>query len=105
MQTLTYRFPADRTPVRQVHVGAVASGDLEILLDPSADSSHADVRVSTSAGGFDAVWNELLARFFARTPVSGRWKLNDFGATPDMVTLRLEQAAGAANGAGPRGRP
>ena len=44
MQTLTYRFPADRTPVRQVHVGVVAAGDLEILLDPSADSSHADVR-------------------------------------------------------------
>ena len=105
MQTLTYRFPADRTPVRQVHVGAVATGDLEILLDPSADSSHADVRVSTSVGGFDVVWNELLARFFARTPVSGRWELNDFGANPDVVTLRLDQAAGAANGAGPRGRP
>ena len=105
MQTLTYRFPADRTPVRQVHVGMVASGDVEILLDPSADSSHADVRVRTSVGGFDAVWQEVLARFFARTPVSGRWELNDFGATPDVETLRLDQAAGGANGVGPRGRP
>jgi malonate decarboxylase delta subunit len=105
MQTLRYRFPADRTPVRQVHVGVVASGDVQILLDPSSDSSHADVRVSTSVGGFDAVWYELLAHFFTRTPVSGRWELNDFGATPDVVTLRLDQAAGAANGAGPRDRP
>jgi malonate decarboxylase delta subunit len=86
-------------------VGVVASGDLEILLDPSADSGYADVRVSTSVGGFEAVWAELLARFFARTPVSGRWELNDFGATPDVVTFRLDQAAGAANGAGPRARP
>ena len=105
MQTLTYRFPADRTPVRQVHVGTVAPGDVEILLDPSADSRHADVRVSTSVGGFDAGWHELLARFFARTPVSGRWELNDFGASTDVLTLRLDQAAGAAHGAGPRGRP
>jgi malonate decarboxylase delta subunit len=105
MQTLTYRFPAGRTPARQVHVGAVALGDVEILLDPSTDSGHADVRVSTSVSGFDAAWHEVLGRFFARTPVSGRWELNDFGATPDVVTLRLDQAAGAANGAGPRGRP
>ena len=72
MQTLTYRFPADRHPVRRVHVGVVASGDLEILLDPpSAPARHADVRVRTSVNGFDTVWHDVLARFFARTPISG----------------------------------
>jgi malonate decarboxylase delta subunit len=101
VQTLTYRFPATRTPVRQVHVGVVASGDVEILLVPSGEASHADVRVRTSVDGFDTVWHDVLGRFFARTPVSGRWELNDFGATPGVVTLRLDQAAGAANGASP----
>ena len=97
MQTLTYRFPADRHPVRRVHVGVVASGDLEILLDPpSAAARHADVRVRTSVNGFDTVWHDVLARFFARTPISGRWELNDFGATPGVVTLRLGQVAEAA---------
>lgn len=98
MQTLTYQFPATRTPAQQIHVGVVASGDVEILLHPSADASHADVRVRTSVDGFDTVWHDVLARFFARTAVSGRWELNDFGATPGVVMLRLQQAAEAANG-------
>ena len=37
-----------------------------------------------------------LERFFAHTPLRGRWELNDFGATPAVVTLRLRQAAEAA---------
>jgi malonate decarboxylase delta subunit len=97
MQTLTYRFPATHAPARRVHVGVVASGDLEILLDPpSAGERHADVRVRTSVNGFDTVWHDVLARFFARTPMSGRWELNDFGATPGVVTLRLGQVTEAA---------
>jgi malonate decarboxylase acyl carrier protein len=49
-----------------------------------------------SVNGFDTVWHDVLARFFARTPISGRWELNDFGATPGVVTLRLGQIAEAA---------
>ncbi|OKH79815.1 malonate decarboxylase subunit delta [Mycobacterium sp. ST-F2] len=92
MQTLTYQFPASRTP-RRTHVGVVASGDLEILLDESSDANVADVRVRTSVDGFDTVWQATLERFFSHTPLGGRWELNDFGATPAVVTLRLRQAA------------
>jgi malonate decarboxylase delta subunit len=106
MQTLTYQFRADRTPPRRVHIGVVASGDLEILLDlRSEGASHADVRVRTSVDGFDTVWHDVLARFFARTPLSGRWELNDFGATPGVVTLRLQQAADAATSADSEEKP
>ncbi|TGD86727.1 malonate decarboxylase acyl carrier protein [Mycolicibacterium sp. CH28] len=104
MQTLTYHFPATRAAGAAVHVGVVASGDLEILLEPpdaGAPSDHASVRVRTSVNGFDTVWREVLNRFFARTALAGRWELNDFGATPGVVTLRLRQAAEAADG-GPR---
>jgi malonate decarboxylase delta subunit len=97
MQTLTYRFPANAAPARRVHLGVVASGDLEILLDlPDPGVDHAEVRVRTSVNGFDTVWHDVLERFFARTPLSGRWELNDFGATPGVVTLRLNQVAEAA---------
>lgn len=99
MQTLTYRFPADLAPRRRVHVGVVASGDLEILLDnpPGSDvDTHAEVRVRTSVNGFDTVWHDVLERFFTHTPLSGRWQLNDFGATPGVVTLRLRQVVEAA---------
>jgi len=96
MQTLNYDFPAERLPSRRTHVGVVASGDLEVLLEGSADRTLAQVRVRTSVDGFDTVWRATLERFFAHTPVAGRWELNDFGATPAVVTLRLRQAAEAA---------
>jgi malonate decarboxylase delta subunit len=38
----------------------------------------------------------VLDRFFTHTPLAGRWELNDFGATPGVVTLRLRQAADSA---------
>lgn len=99
MQTLTYNFPARRPVTRAVHIGVVASGDLEILLEPP-DAEHpansASVRVRTSVNGFDTVWHDVLDRFFTHTPLAGRWELNDFGATPGVVTLRLRQAADSA---------
>lgn len=106
MQTLTYRFPANVAPARRVHLGVVASGDLEILLDlPSSGADHAEVRVRTSVDGFDTVWHDVLERFFARTPLSGQWELNDFGATPGVVTLRLSQVEEAATRAVEEERP
>jgi malonate decarboxylase delta subunit len=110
MRILEFEFEACRRPAQRVHVGVVASGDLEILLEPRDDQpdagTHAHVRVRTSVDGFDQVWQATLRRFFDRTPVLGRWELNDAGATPAIVTLRLQQAADAAGiGATRRGDP
>lgn len=105
MPTLNYQFPASRPTPTRVHIGVVASGDLEILLQPPGDGEPTDsasVRVRTSVNGFDTVWHEVLARFFTRTALAGRWELNDFGATPGVVTLRLRQAAEAATANGAR---
>ena len=99
MQTLNYHFAAQQAAPRAVHIGVVASGDLEILLQPPSDGDPADsatVRVRTSVNGFDTIWHDVLRRFFSRTALAGRWELNDFGATPGVVTLRLRQAAEAA---------
>jgi malonate decarboxylase delta subunit len=98
VQTLTYRFPARDAATHPIHVGVVASGDLEILLEPLApgDDDGVVVRVRTSVNGFDTVWHDVLERFFTRTPLAGRWELNDFGATPGVVNLRLRQASEAA---------
>jgi malonate decarboxylase delta subunit len=81
---------------RRTHIGVVASGDLEVLLDEAQDVDVADVRVRTSVDGFDTVWHATLERLFTHTPLAGCWELNDFGATPAVVTLRLRQAAEAA---------
>ena len=103
VQTLTYQFSASAPTTRAEHVGVVGSGDLEILLQPPGDgdpADRADVRVRTSVTGFDTVWREVLERFFSRTALAGRWELNDFGATPGVVNLRLRQAAEAASDGG-----
>jgi malonate decarboxylase delta subunit len=108
MRTLHFTFPAPARAERRAHVGVVGSGDLEVLFEPgtiedtapvvcsTTVADTATVRVRTSVEGFDEVWRSTLQRFFVRTPVQGSWELNDAGATPALVTLRLRQAAHAA---------
>ncbi|OBG19714.1 malonate decarboxylase acyl carrier protein [Mycobacterium sp. 852002-51057_SCH5723018] len=93
MRTLDYSFDADAAVVRAAHVGVVASGDLEIVVDTASPADTATVRVRTSVDGFDSAWQAVLERFFAQQPLAGRWEINDFGATPGVVALRLRQAA------------
>lgn len=109
MQTLHYSFEADTLPATSAHIGVVASGDLEILVDAEPSDNDAEpqgntarVRVRTSVDGFDSVWEKVLERFFSRQRLAGRWEINDFGATPAVVTLRLQQAAQAATTGGSR---
>jgi malonate decarboxylase delta subunit len=75
-------------------VGVVGSGDLEVLLEPSPDG-RAHVLVRTSVTGFQPVWRNVLERFFARFEGAAKIEINDFGATPGTVMLRLRQAAEA----------
>ena len=94
MEILTFEYDAARPLVRRAHVGVVGSGDLEVLMEPARDCERlARVRVRTSVDGYAEVWTAVLSRFFARFGRAARVELNDFGATPGTVMLRLEQAA------------
>jgi malonate decarboxylase acyl carrier protein len=91
MEKLNFDYPASQ-PVRQrAHVGVVGSGDLEVLLEPSSDEM-AHVTIRTSVDGFAQIWKRVMDRFFSRYQGAAAIEINDFGATPGMVTLRLEQA-------------
>lgn len=91
MEKLNFDYPASQ-PVRQrAHVGVVGSGDLEVLLEPSSDEM-AHVTIRTSVDGFAQIWKRVMDRFFSRYQGVAGIEINDFGATPGMVTLRLEQA-------------
>ena len=75
-----------------VLVGVVGSGNLEVLIEPS-DIPGCQVRVSTSARGFAPIWTAVMADFFSRHPLQGvTVSINDMGATPAVVSLRLDQA-------------
>ena len=92
METLSFDYPASGPVSRRAHVGVVGSGDLEVLLEPSVDG-QAHVAVRTSADGFEDVWRAVLDRFFARNDLAAAIEINDAGATPGTVYLRLAQAA------------
>lgn len=98
MKTLQYTFEADPGEIRATRIGVVASGDLEIVVEERTEPGLATVRVRTSIEGFDSVWATVLERFFTQTRLGGHWDLNDFGATPGVVSLRLRQAAQAVTG-------
>jgi malonate decarboxylase delta subunit len=95
METLNYEYEAQRPLARRAHVGVVGSGDLEVLMEPSSEPT-ARFRVRTSVDGYAQVWQAVIDRFFAHFGRAARVEINDFGATPGTVTLRLEQAAEAA---------
>src|SRR6266545_4080942 len=70
-------------------VGVVASGNLEVLVEPGG-RGRCHVEVATSANGFGEIWEAVLRDFAARRPVAGlALSVNDAGATPAVVTLRL----------------
>ncbi|MGM0123083.1 malonate decarboxylase acyl carrier protein [Enterococcus sp. AZ194] len=91
MEQLSYTYKATQPIKEKIHVGVVGSGDLEILMFPTTNS-EATVQVCTGSDGFDEVWKNVLTRFFDRYPILSDIVINDFGATPGVVYLRLTQA-------------
>jgi malonate decarboxylase delta subunit len=95
LETLQFEFGGTRRPAAfvPVLVGVVGSGNLEVLLEASSDNG-CSVQVRTSARGFGAIWEAVLRDFQQRHGLSGvRIAINDMGATPAVVSLRLDQAA------------
>ena len=91
MERIEFEYPAKRQISGRAHVGVVGSGDLEVLLEPAAgNSSH--VLIRTSVDGFRETWKAVLDRFFSRYDGAVRIEINDAGATPGSVQLRLAQA-------------
>jgi len=88
---MKFEYPATGRVPRRAHVGVVGSGDLEVLLEPSTESK-AIVKIRTSVDGFDEYWKAVLDRFFSKYQGAALIEINDFGATPGTVALRLEQA-------------
>jgi malonate decarboxylase delta subunit len=98
MEHLTFDYPAQRAVTTRAHVGVVGSGDLEVLLSPadSAAAGTAHVVVRTSVDGYSHIWKSVLDRFFTRYDGAANIEINDFGATPGVVALRLAEAVEAA---------
>lgn len=94
MKQLDFIFsstPAKNT--QEIICGVVGSGNLEVLASPYKEQDKCHFTVNTSVTGFDEVWRAVLSEFANRYQVGGiGFKMNDMGATPAVVTLRLGQA-------------
>lgn len=91
MEKLTFEYAATKSVPKRAYVGVVGSGDLEILLEP-IEEKKAYVVVRTRFDGFEQIWRDMLDRFFEDNDIAVKIEINDFGATPGMVTMRLLQA-------------
>ena len=92
MERFEFDYPsAKRRVTRKAHIGVVGSGDMEVLMQP-AETGIPHVSVLTSVNGFGSSWKAVLDRFFAKYDGAVRIHINDAGATPGSVMLRLEQA-------------
>lgn len=102
MERLTFQYQTRATArVAQspALVGVVASGNLEVLAEHVLDDNTCQIDVRTPVTGFDQVWQAVVADFVERFAPGGlRFSINDGGARPDMVMLRLAQALNAVQG-------
>ena len=99
MEQIQFEFAgarAARNPSGHALVGVVASGNLEVMIEPAALGGRMQVVVNTAAQGFGKTWQAVLADFNARHPLADVIiSINDVGATPAVVSLRLDQAVEA----------
>lgn len=103
METLHYELRGSRRQpaFAPVLVGVVASGNLEVLIE-SGDSADCVFRIETSARGFGSIWEAVIRDFHDRHGLAGAVvSIHDMGATPAVVSLRLEQAVANVQGAHP----
>ncbi|WP_029013489.1 malonate decarboxylase acyl carrier protein [Niveispirillum irakense] len=105
METLVFDYrdgkpvPASNRP--PALVGVVGSGNLEVLVEAHDLSGAARVEVVTAATGFRPIWQAVLDDFFNRhAPSNILISINDVGATPAVVSLRLDQAMEAFKAGG-----
>jgi malonate decarboxylase delta subunit len=95
MELLEFDYPSANRPVnKKAHVGVVGSGEMEVLMEP-AETGAAHVSIRTSVNGFGRSWKAVMDRFFSKFDGAVRVSINDAGATPGNVMLRLEQAVEA----------
>jgi malonate decarboxylase delta subunit len=95
MEKLSFRLssPNSASGTRtQAIVGVVASGNLEVLLERASPADVCTIEIATAAHGFGLVWDAVVRDFVARRSAGGlRISINDGGARPDTVALRLAQ--------------
>ncbi|MEI8631970.1 malonate decarboxylase acyl carrier protein [Vibrio sp. PP-XX7] len=91
MEQLHFSYQGQATISKIVRVGNVGSGDLEILLEPT-DTATITINIITSVDNRSDIWHAIFNRHFSVAHAAMQMTINDFGATPGVIGLRLTQA-------------
>src|SRR5471030_1376491 len=95
METLNYRFEQGTRHLKAAPqvVGVVGSGNLEVLIEPAPLDGACTIEITTAAVGFGPIWQAVMRDFHQRWLLADtRISINDMGATPAVVSLRMDQA-------------
>ncbi|MFO1311275.1 MAG: malonate decarboxylase acyl carrier protein [Burkholderiales bacterium] len=97
METLEFSFESKPAAAHAPTLrGVVGSGNLEVLIVPATGAPQCRMLVHTSARGFRDIWHAVLEDFSANHAAGClSFVINDMGATPAVVSLRLSQALAA----------
>ncbi len=97
MLTLSFKYQAKSRLAGnkdKAIIGVVASGNLEVLLERVLSGTECQVDIATPFVGYDETWKSVIAVFVERHSPGGlRISINDGGARPDTVYLRLMQGS------------
>ena len=94
MEKLEFKFKTETNQLRNFNVtaGVVNSGNLEILLEKYSEPDGTGVIVNTTVPGFKVIWQAVIQDFIDKYAMGGcHLIINDCGATPAVVSLRLRQ--------------
>ena len=91
MERFELSYPAQHALPGRAQAGVVGSGDLEALYEPKA-GNLLTVNIMTSVDGSQTLWQRFFDRLGSlRSLPAGQLDIHDFGATPGVARLRIEQ--------------
>jgi malonate decarboxylase delta subunit len=80
-------------PAKPALAGVLGSGNLEVLVEAIDLNGRFRVEITTAAVGFGRIWKAVMDDVFDRWRLADiRVSINDAGATPAVVALRVDQA-------------
>lgn len=93
MLTFTFNEGKKRLTGEPKLVGVVSSGNLEVLVEPCDLNGKLQIDVNTTITGYEKIWQAVLSDFQDEFQLSDvRISIHDVGASPAIVSLRLNQA-------------
>ncbi|MGK3142457.1 malonate decarboxylase acyl carrier protein [Pantoea sp. C2G6] len=91
MEHITLSIPAGRLLSGRALAGVVGSGDMEVLYT-ATEGDTLRIEITTSLDNSEARWKALFDRLNLINGLpAGELVIHDFGATPGVARIRIEQ--------------